>query len=877
MTGSPLPAAKRTSRKVVLPMKRKLLSILLAIALLLPMLVFPTSAAADPAGRWFSGQLTAQGRAIYNALVKMYDSGMMKDGQTSFDLAGSGVSGAADQYATVGQDVIQAYRNGNRTLFNDFAAAKDAFDLEHPDAWYVDSSYLSFRITSDAAGKLHAYMGPGRANSYHLDGTAITDVDARTAALDAAVKKIVDGARAISRSNMSAEDYAARQVQYVHDAVTHAISYRYEIDCSSADTARYIRTVYALVTHEGVCESYSRSMQLILGKLGIPCVLVHGMQTSGDDPEPHMWNAVQVGGKWYAVDATWDDPVRLDRKGNIKPPEAPGVDGAEHDTYLLAGQDVIGRNWQPSGVVSSDGAEFRYPDIELSSFNGENVYSDPVGLHVSYSAGGVMEGTAAGVFTVDFNGKGMERAANENGVYLLIKMYDHHADGTAHVMQDWYYCKANTVVLDGRNEYFQDTDTCLRMVTPTCEYVEYALTTTPPEGYETWNEKPESGKNGLTNSNGEQGFYHGDGTDIIAETGLLYNPQSEYEAPPYVKSQYPAANTQNHIGQTYRMQVLFDDVLYAPDTAAARGEWSEPDTAIIGEPIRVSYTTWQPDQDYDTIQVDLAGTVNFDTGHTDCVRSAGGNVKWQKHYVDSALLEWHWACTEKHTHSLGVCPVDGVSFDFAASTDWSDDLTLYTFQIEGLAGSRSGKRPNEWGVIMATPYCPICYRSQGIDWNLWGRPFLLDNPDDLDLDKIKVQGTDGSQQSLSKLDEKMSKNGYNGKLTLTVEDISSSRPKSQEVTDALKEKAHVDPSAIQEKLMYEISFTRICKMMVLEPGQSLRVSVGYPAGITYENLKDHVIRAYHFTRDEEGSCTIPNHQHTGEITDVQAKQSAIPT
>ncbi len=850
-------------------MKRKLLSILLALALLLPLLALPAPvSAAGPADRWFSGQLTAQGRAIYDALVKMYDSGMMKDGRTGFDLAGSGIPGAADQYATVSQAAIQAYRSGNRTLFNDFAAAKDAFDLEHPDAWYVDSSYLSFRVTADASGLLHAYMGAGRANYYHLDGEAIADVDARSAALNAAVKKIVDGARAISRSNMSAEDYAARQVQYVHDAVTHAISYRYEIDCSSADAARYIRTVYALVTHEGVCESYSRSMQLILGQLGIPCVLVHGMQTSGDDPEPHIWNAVQIGGKWYAVDATWDDPIRLDRQGNIKPPETPGVDGAEHDTYLLAGQDVIGRNWQPSGVVSSDGIEFKYPDIELASFNGENVYSDPVGLHVSYSAGGVMEGTAAGVFTVDFNGKGMERAANENGVYLLIKMYDHHADGTAHVMQDWYYCKANTVILDGRNEYFQDTDTCLRMVTPTCEYVEYALTTTPPEGYETWYEKPESGKNGLTNSNGEQGFYHGDGTDIIAETGLLYNPQSEYEAAPYVKSQYPAANTQNHIGQTYRMQVLFDDSLYAPAKAPAADKWSEPDTSINGEAIRVSYTTWQPDQDYDTIQVDLAGTVNFDPDHTDCVRSSNGKVKWQKHYVDSSLLEWHWACTEKHTHTLGVCPVDGVSFDFAASTDWSDDLTLYTFQIEGLAGSRSGKRPNEWGTIMATPYCPICYRSQGIDWNLWGRPFLLDNPDDLDLDKIKVQGTDGSQQSLSDLDSKMSKNGYNGKLTLTVEDISKSRPKSQEVTEALESKAHVDPSAIQEKLMYEISFTRICKMMVLEPGQSLRVSIGYPAGITYENLKDHVIRAYHFTRDEEGSCTI-DHEHTGEITGVQ--------
>ena len=841
-------------------MKRKLLSLFLILALLLPLLAFPTSAAADPAGRWFSSQLTTQGKAIYDALVRMYDSGMMEDGRTGFDLAGSGVSGAADQYAVVSQDVIEAYRNGNRTLFNDFAAAKDAFDLEHPDAWYVDSSYLTLRVTKDGSGALHAYMGAGRANYYHLDGETIADVDARDAALNAAVKTIVDGARAISRGDLSAEDYAARQVQYVHDAVTHAISYRYEIDCSSADAAKYIRTVYALVTHEGVCESYSRSMQLILGKLGIPCVLIHGMQTAGGDPEPHMWNAVQIGGKWYAVDATWDDPVRLDSKGAIIKTGIPGEDGGEIDNYLLVGQDVIGQNWQPSGVVSIDGAEFRYPDVELRSYNGDSVYQDAVGLHVAYTAASEMEGEDAGQWTVDFRGEGVEEAA-EDGFYFLVKMWDTYGDGTEYKFDEWYYVEAGLIGSQG-NEFFKDTPSGVVLVSATCEYAQFAVTTRAPDYYfDNWSSHFEP-------TMGKCGYYQGDGLDIIAETDMLYNPQSDYAAPPYVKTQYPAANTQNHIGQTYRMQVTYDDKLYAPDKAPSTEDWSAPDN-INGQAIRVSYTTWQPDQDYDTIPVDLAGTVNFDTDHTGCVQSADG--KWQKHYVDSALLEWHWACPENHIHTLGSCPVDGVSFDFAASTDWSDDLTLYSFQIEGLVGSRSGKRPNEWGVVMATPYCPICYRSQGIDWNLWGRPFLLDNPDDLDLEKIKVQGTDGSQKSLAELDDKMSKNGYNGKLTLTVEDISKSRPKSQEVTEALESKANVDLDAIQEKLMYEISFTRICKMMVLEPGQKLRVSIGYPAGITYENLKDHVIRAYHFTRDEEGACEItsPDHEHTGEIIDVQ--------
>ncbi len=50
-----------------------------------------------------------------------------------------------------------------------------------------------------------------------------------------------------------------------------------------------------------VCEGYSEAFQILCGKLGIPCVLLVGMN--------HQWNAVQVDGSWYAVDCTWDDPV----------------------------------------------------------------------------------------------------------------------------------------------------------------------------------------------------------------------------------------------------------------------------------------------------------------------------------------------------------------------------------------------------------------------------------------------------------------------------------------------------------------------------------------------------------------------------------------
>ncbi|MBQ8144680.1 MAG: hypothetical protein IJ042_07820 [Butyricicoccus sp.] len=48
-----------------------------------------------------------------------------------------------------------------------------------------------------------------------------------------------------------------------------------------------------------VCEGYAKTFQLLCHKSGIPCVTLSGSN--------HMWNAVQVDGLWYVVDATFND------------------------------------------------------------------------------------------------------------------------------------------------------------------------------------------------------------------------------------------------------------------------------------------------------------------------------------------------------------------------------------------------------------------------------------------------------------------------------------------------------------------------------------------------------------------------------------------
>lgn len=60
----------------------------------------------------------------------------------------------------------------------------------------------------------------------------------------------------------------------------------------------------AFLTHKAVCQGYSLSYSLLLNGLGIETDYVTGTipGTSG-----HAWNRINIDGKWYNVDATFDD------------------------------------------------------------------------------------------------------------------------------------------------------------------------------------------------------------------------------------------------------------------------------------------------------------------------------------------------------------------------------------------------------------------------------------------------------------------------------------------------------------------------------------------------------------------------------------------
>ncbi len=789
----------------------------------------PNVGSANPGAHYFYDQLTEGGKKIYNAIWEMFSSGLLRTGTGSYDLL---------EHGAVTQGDLVNYVKGTGELSRNFSAAKDAFDLEHPEAFYLDSSYLCLRVSRRAAGGYTASLGPGRGTTYYVEGlTGEADVRAKEQALNETLAGMLENIRndgALAAYN--GEQRTAYLVRKAHDAVTRAISYRFEDQCQAGNMG-FIRTLYAVHTHEGVCEGYARTLQYLLNELDVPCVLIHGIQSSGGQPEAHMWNAVQIGGVWYEVDPTWDDPVGLDKNGNIKTSGVNGRDGGENQTYLLVGRDVTGQHWEPSGQVSSDGMEFTYPVISPKSFAWGQQLSSIDGLNVTVEET-EMEGLTQGKFRVSYLGMGTHKAA-EQGYYLLDRICNYGANGVIH-FADWNYVEAGLYAQGKPVEagIFHDTDT-ETVMTLDDDYVEFAITTLPPRDYTDRWEVLDGAF-----------YYHGDGSDIIAETGAIYNPhKTDYEPAPYVKTQYPAATGNISTTTEYRARVEFTD-----DLVRAKVGEDEGDAQLLE---RLNY----PPEDEQTPEELLAIYKKMAAAEPslaeswyemdfDDYKSAVPHVLRGDHTFSQ--VTWLYDCPELHQHSPETCPINGVEFTFKASEAWADDMIQYVFDVQGLVGKQSGKVANSISFVATTPSCVCCYRSQGIDWNLWGQPNLLDNPDDLDLSRLSVEGVDGSRQSLEDLQQELNGHRYNGRLALVVEDLSDDRLRSQEITDTLEDRYGIDPSDIAEggRSLYEINFTRLCCKVVINDGQSLRLQVGFPGGYTADS--NVVFKAYHFTRNDNG-------------------------
>ena len=108
------------------------------------------------------------------------------------------------------------------------------------------------------------------------------------------------------------------RIKALHDYVADRIAY----DAESYFAGRYPpqdpQTVFQ--THKAVCAGYAKLLQALGEAIDEQIIYVTGVSrssTSDLSGQSHAWNAAQIEGNWYLIDATWDSGV-VERSGFTK-------------------------------------------------------------------------------------------------------------------------------------------------------------------------------------------------------------------------------------------------------------------------------------------------------------------------------------------------------------------------------------------------------------------------------------------------------------------------------------------------------------------------------------------------------------------------------
>lgn len=204
------------------------------------------------------------------------------------------------------------------------------------------------------------------------------------------------------------------KVLFVHDYLV--ANFEYDTDYNIYDALHF------LTTGKGVCEAYTLTFESIMDRLEIPVSYVLSSNLM------HIWNMVQVGGKWYQLDITHDDPV-TDRLGAV-----------EHTHFLVSD----GKMKEIKGVTESDCdwaygtsaacTDTSYEDRFWTEVSSPFIYDQQTSSWYYVSSGEPQSGLSA------WNG--------EDGDQLIAEVED---------LSGWTSCPAGLAVYYG-NLYFSAAD-----------------------------------------------------------------------------------------------------------------------------------------------------------------------------------------------------------------------------------------------------------------------------------------------------------------------------------------------------------------------------------------------------------------------------------
>ena len=840
--------------------RKKLLIMVLILIVIIPQIglmnFFSSSKvyASDHYTEWnsyFYEQLNSNAKAIYKAMLelfKKYTTGEFKNGE-SIEITDK-----------VTPSSVALFVNGNNELLNDYGAARDAFQYDYPDCFFIDWDELSIRVTQDSLGTLHAFLGAGKSDTYLLEnmneqrpdsanGGYGTGIIGAIAQYEAKITEIVEGIKNKVSNESDKKEKLMKMVGEAHDYVTLHMQYRHEWETLPPKTEQpkfksTARTAYdGIIYGEGVCEAYTRTFKAICDRLGIPCICVYGIYSPKPTiNEPHIWNYVQIEGKWYGVDVTHDDPTVLENMFLAA--------SNENRDFFLVGESQLAAHHFPQGIMSSANYEFVYPTLEQDSYRDSYSIESEDGFSVLVERDNQIDNWDnnksfdSGTFYISYEGMNFTQNA-ARGKYMVVKYYNYNPGSDTWEISDWSYIDP-WLVLFGDNSRIEEMEPtakkngkyCVRLELPQTKKIQLAITEVPPAYL---NLKAELARDGwsqeLSYKIADMLYDEENPAAYVRNANVLSNTMSEvienkwgnYVAPPMPIKCTPSQSGTLYIGPTHHIKLEFDDNLKLKSKDSVPG-----------------------------IEMSVSGGAgiqgNWNAGHSALENAKITNVRWDGEKT--------------------------VEFDFKASEEWADNCTFYNFQVTGLIGYNSNRIPVSATYGLRFPSYCHAYAAQGYNRNVYAQPQLIDSTD-IDMSSWDLKDVDthsnnyGKEETMSEFLDEIAQNGgdsqefldsLSARLTLVTTEPSPLQTKEMEhylETD----KATKDDykNAVAETVnTYNISIS-VCKKQVLRTGESVRIALGFPKGTKYEDFAESgrlSFKAYHYKVDPQ------TEQLTGEVEEI---------
>lgn len=284
--------------------------------------------------KYFYNQLDDYSKTIYKAFESNKEN--MKTGTYKVELGNS-------------FSELLGAENGQDELGKYYQSAIEAYTYDNPDVFYLSPNKMYLNIETTTRGRkttYYVYVNSGNQENYLIDEFSSQEQ------INQAIKKLEQVKKYIIQ-NKTGNTYD--DIKMVHDYLIANIEYD-----STISKDNIYNICGALINGEAVCEGYARAFKYLMDGLEIPCTLVIGTgRNSEGNTENHAWNYVLLDDNWYAIDATWDDPV------------VSGVGWVSQATrykYFLKGANDMNIDHQPNGRFTEGGKLFTYPEISNENY-----------------------------------------------------------------------------------------------------------------------------------------------------------------------------------------------------------------------------------------------------------------------------------------------------------------------------------------------------------------------------------------------------------------------------------------------------------------------------------------------------------------------------